>query len=363
MRVNAVTAGIRVVDLVKRFGAVTAVDRVSFEVGKGEFLSLLGPSGCGKTTTLRCIGGYEQPTSGTLEIAGRVVNDVPVHRRDIGMVFQNYALFPHKTVGDNVAFALKMRGVSRADRRRQVAEALELVELQGYEDRYPKQLSAGQRQRVALARAVIHRPSVLLLDEPLANLDRKLRQTMRVELKLIQERVGISTIFVTHDQEEALVMSDRIAVMDGGRIHQIGTPAEVYHRPATGFVARFIGETNFLHGQLTAVEGNLARVRVSADVEVVVETVRGASPGQAVDVSVRPERIDIGSAAPPGAANVAVGSIEFVTYLGSTASYRVRTAGEQRLHVTQPLAAARAPYSEGDTVALWWAPDRGLLIV
>jgi ABC-type Fe3+/spermidine/putrescine transport system ATPase subunit len=358
-----VTPGIRVVDLVKRFGAVTAVDGVSFEVGKGEFLSLLGPSGCGKTTTLRCIGGYERPTSGTLEIAGRVVNDVPVHRRDIGMVFQSYALFPHKTVGDNVGFALKMRGVSRADRRRQVAEALELVELPGYEDRYPRQLSAGQRQRVALARAVIHRPSVLLLDEPLANLDRKLRQTMRVELKLIQEKVGISTIFVTHDQEEALVMSDRIAVMEGGRIHQIGPPSEVYHRPATGFVAKFIGETNYLDGHVTSIDGALARVRVSGDTDLLVEAVDGASVGRAVAVSVRPERIDIGRVAPAGADNVVVGTVEFVTYLGSTASYRVHIGGDQRFHVTQPLAAARAPYSEGDTVALWWPPDRGLLIV
>jgi spermidine/putrescine ABC transporter ATP-binding subunit len=358
-----VTAGIRVVDLVKRFGAVVAVDRVSFDVGKGELVSLLGPSGCGKTTTLRCLGGYERPTSGTIEIAGRVVNDVPVHRRDIGMVFQSYALFPHKTVADNVGFALKMRGVSRADRKRQVGEALDLVELPGYEARYPKQLSGGQRQRVALARALIHRPSVLLLDEPLANLDRKLRQSMRVELKLIQEKVGISTIFVTHDQEEALVMSDRIAVMDGGRIHQVGTPSEVYHRPATGFVAKFIGETNYLQGHITAVEGGVARVRIAADREIAVETVDGSTPGRAVAISVRPERIDIGRAAPPSAVNVVVGTVEFVTYLGSSASYRVRAWGDQRLYVTQPLAAARAPFAEGDTVTLWWAPDRGLLVV
>jgi ABC-type Fe3+/spermidine/putrescine transport system ATPase subunit len=179
---------IRVADLVKRFGDVTAVDGVSFNVGEGELISLLGPSGCGKTTTLRCIGGYETPSEGSIEIAGRVVNDVPIHKRDIGMVFQNYALFPHKTVADNVGFALKMRGVRGQKRREQVAEALGLVDMSGFEDRYPSQLSGGQRQRVALARAIIHRPAVLLLDEPLANLDRKLRETMRVELKLIQER-------------------------------------------------------------------------------------------------------------------------------------------------------------------------------
>jgi spermidine/putrescine ABC transporter ATP-binding subunit len=356
------TPGIRVAGLVKRFGAVTAVNHVSFEVAKTEFVSLLGPSGCGKTTTLRCIGGYETPTEGTIEIAGRVVNEVPVHQRDIGMVFQNYALFPHKTVGENVGFALKMRGTPKLERRARIAEALELVELPGYEDRYPKQLSGGQRQRVALARALIHRPSVLLLDEPLANLDRRLRQSMRVELKLIQERVGISTVFVTHDQEEALVMSDRVAVMEGGRVHQIGAPSEVYHRPATGFVATFMGETNFLEGRVLAVEAGVAHVRVRGDRVILVEAGAGCVPGREIAVSVRPERIEIGSEAPAGAVNVAVGTVEFVTYLGSTASYRVRTWADQRLQITRPLAADRADFAEGDTVALWWAPNRGLVI-
>jgi spermidine/putrescine ABC transporter ATP-binding subunit len=357
-----VAAGIRVVGLVKRFGAVAAVDRVSFEVGQGEFVSLLGPSGCGKTTTLRCIGGYEAPTEGTIEIAGRVVNDVPVHRRDIGMVFQSYALFPHRTVAENVGFALKMRGVAKAERRAQVTEALQLVELPGFEERYPAQLSGGQRQRVALARALIHRPTVLLLDEPLANLDKKLRQSMRVELKLIQERVGITTLFVTHDQEEALVMSDRIAVMEGGRIHQLDTPSQVYHRPATGFVATFIGETNFLEGQVAALEDGIAVVRVHGDRAIRVAAQDGAKAGRPVALSIRPERIEIAREAPAGAPNVVIGTVEFVTYLGSTASYRVRAWGDQRLHVTHPLAADRPSFAEGDTVALWWAPDRGLLL-
>jgi spermidine/putrescine ABC transporter ATP-binding subunit len=326
-------------------------------------VSLLGPSGCGKTTTLRCIGGYETPTSGTIEIADQVVNDVPVHRRDIGMVFQSYALFPHKTVGENVGFALKMRGVSRAERRRRVAETLELVELPGYEARYPKQLSGGQRQRVALARALIHRPSVLLLDEPLANLDRRLRQTMRVELKLIQERVQISTIFVTHDQEEALVMSDRIAVMEGGRIHQIASPSDVYHRPRTPFVATFIGETNLFEGQVTTVDAGLGCIKVTGGAEIFVESADGCRPGTTVTVSVRPERIDIGSSAPAHAMNRVKGRVEFVTYLGSIVSYRVRVWGGRHLHVTQPLAGARAPFTEGDDVELWWAPDRGMMIV
>jgi spermidine/putrescine ABC transporter ATP-binding subunit len=356
------TSAIRIVDLVKRFGALTAVDRVSFDVGKGEFISLLGPSGCGKTTTLRCIGGYETPTTGTIEIAGRVVNDVPVHRRDIGMVFQNYALFPHKSVADNVGFALKMRGASKEERRRRVGEALELVEMPGYEARYPAHLSGGQRQRVALARALIHRPSVLLLDEPLANLDRKLRQSMRVELKLIQEKVGISTVFVTHDQEEALVMSDRVAVMDGGRIHQLGSPSDVYHRPATAFVATFIGETNYLQGRVMTVAGGLAKVRTASDHEVTVSATGACVPGREVAITVRPERIDIAREAPAAAANRVTGTVEFVTYLGASASYRVIVAGGQRLHVTQPLATDRAEFAEGDTVALSWPPDRGLVI-
>jgi len=354
---------IRVTNLVKCFGSVTAVAGISFDVGEGEFVSLLGPSGCGKTTTLRCIGGYETPSAGTIEIRGRVVNDVPIHQRDIGMVFQNYALFPHKTVGDNVGFALKMRGVRKEERRVRVAEALTLVEMVGYEDRYPAQLSAGQRQRVALARALIHRPSVLLLDEPLANLDRRLRETMRVELKLIQERVGISTIFVTHDQEEALVMSDRIAVMEGGHIHQLGTPAEVYNRPATGFVATFIGETNFLEGDVTALEDGLARVRVAGDLVVIVAATDGCRPGSHVGISVRPERIEIGLEAPASASNVVSGIVEFVTYLGSTASYRVLASAGARFHVMKPVVGERAAFAEGDRVALWWEPERGRIVV
>ena len=228
---------IRVVDLVKRFGAVTAVDHASFDVGEGELISLLGPSGCGKTTTLRCIGGYETPTDGTIELAGRTINDVPIHRREIGMVFQNYALFPHKTVADNVGFALKMRGVSKDRRRDEVAEALALVDMEGFEARYPSQLSGGQSQRVALARAIIHRPAVLLLDEPLATLDRKLRETMRVELKLIQERVGISAVLVTHDQGGSAghVRPDR---GDGERPHSSARAARGDLQPAGDGVRR-----------------------------------------------------------------------------------------------------------------------------
>ena len=353
---------IRVVDLVKRFGAVTAVDHASFDVGEGELVSLLGPSGCGKTTTLRCIGGYETPTSGSIEIAGRTVNDVPIHKREIGMVFQNYALFPHKTVADNVGFALKMRGVSKARRREAVAEALALVDMEGLEGRFPSQLSGGQSQRVALARAIIHRPAVLLLDEPLANLDRKLRETMRVELKLIQEKVGISAVLVTHDQEEALVMSDRIAVMEGGRIHQLGSPGEIYNRPSTAFVANFIGETNFMQGTIVALDDGIAGVRIEGDLCITANAVDGCRVGTDVGVSVRPERIRIGPAAPGDAANVVAGTVEFVTYLGAVASYRVRAKGGLRLQVMKPIAGEEAVLAEGQEVAIWWTPEQGRIL-
>lgn len=353
---------IRVSNLVKRFGDIQAVNGISFDVEDGELVSLLGPSGCGKTTTLRCIGGYETATSGEIEIAGQVINDVPIHKREIGMVFQNYALFPHKTVAGNVGFALKMRGITKDEQRTRVAETLDLVDLPGYEDRYPSQLSGGQCQRVALARAIIHRPAILLLDEPLANLDRKLRETMRVELKLIQERVGISAIFVTHDQEEALVMSDRVAVMQDGDIHQLAAPAEIYNRPATAFVAKFIGETNFFEGKVVDVEAGLAKIEIGDGTILLVGAADARQRGQTVAVTVRPERIDIGTEAPADAANVIAGTIEFVTYLGSMASYRVRTGDDQCYQVTKPIIGEMPRFAEGEAVTLWWTPERGLVV-
>ncbi|MBI1384859.1 MAG: ATP-binding cassette domain-containing protein [Rhizobiales bacterium] len=360
-------ARIRVENLIKRYGAATAVDGVSFEVGEGELVALLGPSGCGKTTTLRCIGGYETPTSGTIEIAGRSVTELPIHKRDIGMVFQSYALFPHKSVEDNVGFALKMRGVPKPERKARTAEALELVDMSGYGTRYPGQLSGGQRQRVALARALIHRPAILLLDEPLANLDRKLRETMRVEIKLIQEKVGISALFVTHDQEEALVMADRIAVMEGGRIHQLGTPGEIYNHPATSFVARFIGETNFLEGRLEGDADGLAgrglgRIDMGDGVGFVASRRAGAATGDKAAISIRPERIEIGERAPAGAANVSAGEVVFVTYLGSSVSYRVRTRANLVLHVSKPLTSEHPTFEAGSRVETWWPPERGSII-
>ncbi len=353
---------IRVVNLVKNFGSFTAVDDVSFDVGEGELISLLGPSGCGKTTTLRCIGGYETPTSGAIEIGGERVNDTPIHKREIGMMFQSYALFPHKTVEDNVGFALKMRGVDKAKRKEEVGKTMELVDMLGFEKRYPSQLSGGQRQRVALARAIIHHPEVLLLDEPLANLDRKLRETMRVELKLIQERVNISAILVTHDQEEALVMSDRIAVMEGGKIHQLDRPADIYNKPSTKFVANFIGETNFLEGTVTGLQNGAATVKVEGDIEIDVHAHDGLHVGSDVGVTVRPERINIGKQAAADASNVIDGRIEFVTYLGSIANYRVRSEAGPIFQVMQPIVGQQASLSEGESVSMWWSRDTGLIV-
>ncbi|MEZ5867421.1 MAG: ABC transporter ATP-binding protein [Defluviimonas denitrificans] len=248
-------SAVTLTDIVKRFGNFTAVHRMSLEIPQGSFVTLLGPSGCGKTTTLRMIAGLLDPTEGDIAIGGNRMNDLPIHRRNLGIVFQNYALFPHKTVADNVAFGLKYRNVPKDEAQRRVAEALELVQLPNLGSRYPKELSGGQQQRVALARAIVIEPDVLLLDEPLSALDANLREDMRVELKNIQQRIGVTTVFVTHDQTEALAMSDLIIVMSDGRVEQLGAPEEVYNTPATEFVARFLGASNIIEGPAPASRG------------------------------------------------------------------------------------------------------------
>src|SRR5947208_241261 len=248
---RSMTAGqVQIVDLVKRFAEVTAVDGISVDVAGGEFFSLLGPSGCGKTTTLRLIAGFEQPTAGRIVLDGVDMSQTPPHRRRVNTVFQSYALFPHLNVRDNVAFGLRFKDLPKEESRRRVQQALALVQLQGFDKRRPSQLSGGQQQRVALARALILNPSVLLLDEPLGALDAKLRKALQVELKALQERVGVTFIYVTHDQEEALTMSDRLAVMSNGRIEQVGTPAEVYEEPATAYVADFLGVSNLMEARV-----------------------------------------------------------------------------------------------------------------
>src|SRR5262245_25399418 len=281
---------IRLTDLAKHFRDVRAVDDVSLDITTGEFFSLLGPSGCSKTTTLRMIGGFELPTAGRIELRGRDVTYDPPDKRPINMVFQNYALFPHLNVGDNIAFGLRRKGVDKDQIRLRVHEALELVHLAGLDRRKPNQLSGGQQQRVALARALVNRPNVLLLDEPLGALDLKLRKQLQIELKRVQSEVGITFVYVTHDQEEALTMSDRIAVMRGGKVEQLGTPEELYERPRTRFVADFIGTSNLLSGAVEGLDGPCAVIRLSSGETCLTASDR-RSVGEAVELSVRPEAI------------------------------------------------------------------------
>ena len=248
----------------KSFGPVIAVEDLDLAIEPGEFITLLGPSGSGKTTTLMMIAGFDYPTSGEIYIDGQPIVGVPPHRRDLGMVFQNYALFPHMTVAENIGFALKQRRVSKAETARSVAESLEIVRLRGYEGRYPRQLSGGQQQRVALARAIIFKPRALLMDEPLSALDKQLREELQLEIKRLHRQLGITFIYVTHDQREALILSDRVAVMNAGRIEQVGSPSDLYDRPANRFVASFVGESNFLAGTVVATENGVATVSVGA---------------------------------------------------------------------------------------------------
>jgi spermidine/putrescine transport system ATP-binding protein len=336
----------------KSFGAFTAVDDVSLTVAAGSFVALLGPSGAGKSTVLRMIGGFELPDAGRIHIGGKEVTDLPPYRRDVNTVFQNYALFPHMTVAENVAYGLRQDGVSREERRTRVKAALEMVQLLDYAHRNPGQLSGGQQQRVALARALVKRPSVLLLDEPLAALDRKLRQQMQVELKLLQHELGITFIFVTHDQEEALAMSDRIAVMRDGRVDQLGTPGELYDHPRTAFVAGFIGQQNFFAGRVEA--GG----RLHADSGVVVETAQQA-PGLAAGArglaAVRPEYVTLSAVEPAGSANKLQAQVIAVVMLGDTLEYVLRMTSGDELFARLPRNAAERP-EQG--VAVWAQWDR-----
>ena len=355
---------VRLVELTKRFGNVAAVDGVTLEIAAGEFFSLLGPSGCGKTTTLRMIGGFELPTGGRIELRGSDITTEPPERRPVNMVFQSYALFPHLCVADNVAFGLRRRRVATDEVRRRVGEALELVRLSGFDRRRPDQLSGGQQQRVALARALVCDPAVLLLDEPLGALDLKLRRQLQVELKRIQLEVGITFIYVTHDQEEALALSDRIAVMDRGRVEQLGSPEELYDRPATRFVADFIGTTNLLDGAVESIEGDIAAIRLSSG-ERCLAAASGIRVGDAVDVSIRPEAIELDGhdeAVSEGAGDrpSLLGRIGQSAYLGTSVSHQIRTEGGLALSVVVPRSAPRR--SPGDLVRIRWSPTSALVL-
>jgi spermidine/putrescine transport system ATP-binding protein len=350
---------IQLLDLEKHFREIRAVDGVSLEVYAGEFFSLLGPSGCGKTTTLRMIGGFELPTAGRIILRGRDVTMDPPDKRPVNMVFQNYALFPHLDVGDNVAFGLRRRGVDRHEIGRRVGEALDLVHLGGYEKRKPNQLSGGQQQRVALARALINRPNVLLLDEPLGALDLKLRKRLQVELKRVQAEVGITFVYVTHDQEEALTMSDRIAVMNRGLIEQLGTPEELYERPRTRFVADFIGTTNLLTGSIESTDGSTALVRLGTGESCLVAWA-GSRVGEAVELSVRPEAVALRLAPDETGQAPISATVEQVAYLGGSVQYIVRTAGGLSITALAPKTGERIPV--GGAVDVGWLPAEALVL-
>lgn len=355
---------VRLVRLSRHYGDVTAVRDVDLTVAPGEFLTLLGPSGSGKTTTLMMIAGFVEPSSGDILIGGRSVVDLPPERRNIGVVFQNYALFPHMSVFDNVAFPLRMRRVRREIVRQQVLEALELVQLGGMAERRIQQLSGGQQQRVALARALVFRPPLLLMDEPLGALDRKLREQMQIEIKRIQKTLGLTVIYVTHDQEEALSMSDRVAIMNQGVIHQVGSPIEIYERPATTFVAQFIGESNLLDGIVEGSDPYGITIALPS-IGVSVRASRcSAEPGQVVHVLIRPEAIDIyaGMEATLGDENRVSGQVLEVVYAGQSIRYLVDVGGCQIL-VRRPHRPNQPIIPQGTGVTLTWAPSATLVIV
>ena len=339
-------------NLSKHYGPTVAVADVTLSVAEGEFVALLGPSGCGKTTTLRMVAGFIPPTAGRIGIGGRDVTLLPPHRRDTGMVFQSYALFPHMTVAENVAFGLEMRKVPKAEREARVAEALRLVRLDQLAARYPRALSGGQQQRVALARALVVKPGVFLLDEPLSNLDAKLRAEVRVEIRALQRRLNLTTLFVTHDQEEALTMADRLVVMHRGIVQQVGTPEELYERPANAFVAGFIGKSNFFAGVLETP----GVFRTQGGLALACAPDRLAPGGEAL-LAVRPERIVLAppATAAPDGANALPGRISLVTYLGALTEYRVDLADGSEALAVAPTPAADNPaprLAPGDAVTL-----------
>ena len=354
-QISGGAAGISLERLTKKFGSFTAVDNVSLHIQKGEFITLLGPSGSGKTTTLMMIAGFLFPTSGDIFIGDESIASKPPNKRNIGIVFQNYSLFPHMTVFENIAFPLKMRKVDSGRILKRVKEVLELVKLSEFEQRYPKQLSGGQQQRVALVRALVFNPPILLMDEPLGALDKNLRETMQLEIKEIQERLNITTISVTHDQSEALTMSDRIVVMDHGRVEQIESPENLYERPVNRFVAGFIGESNFLEGRVTHKDENVVQITSDESIQFNVYCEGNLQIGKNTCVAIRPEKLTFFAGDEKQAGwNSIDGVIEEEVYLGEVRRYKVRIADEQFLVIKISSGMDIENYRRNDRVKVGW---------
>ena len=358
---------IKIRDVTKKFGSFVAVDDVWLDIYKGEFFSLLGPSGCGKTTLLRMLAGFEEPTAGTIEIDGVDMSTVPPYRRPVNMMFQSYALFPHMTVEQNIAFGLKQEDFSRAEIARRVEEMLALVQLTELGRRKPHQISGGQKQRVALARAVVKKPKVLLLDEPLGALDRKLREQTQFELVNIQESLGLTFVIVTHDQDEAMTVSTRIAIMDRGRTVQVGTPGEIYEYPNSLYVAQFLGEANIFEGRVVEAGKDHVRVRSSESAcDIFADRGLDAVAGQEVYAAIRPEKIEIAKTPPPDTGvNCVTGTVYDIGYLGSMSAYHVRLDSGAKVKVT---AANRSrlverPITWEDRVWLFWPPAASVILI
>ncbi len=360
-------AYLRFENLTRRFGSFTAVSDVTLDIGQGEIFSLLGPSGCGKTTLLRMAAGFDQPDTGRILLDGRDITRLPPDQRPVNTVFQNYALFPHLSIRDNIAFGPRMAKKATATVRRDVDEMLELVDLKAHADKKPSQLSGGQKQRVAIARALVNKPKVLLLDEPLAALDLKLRQRLLVELDAIHDEVGITFIYVTHDQGEAMSISDRIAVMNKGLIEQIGPPAEIYEAPRSSFVAAFIGDTNFIDGRISAaIDSRFSRCDISCFGSIVIDNDKPVRPGDLIHLSLRPEKILVSREQPQISENenAVAGKVEDVIYFGSHTRYWVR-CGEWRLCAEMQhrhFQLDESPPKWGDTVWLRWHANDGFLL-
>ncbi len=352
-------AYLEVRELSKIYDRTTVLDNIGFDIEEGSFLSLLGPSGCGKTTTLRLIAGFEKPEGGSIRLNGTIINGIPTFKRNIGMVFQSYALFPHMSVEQNVSYGLEQRNHNHREIKKKVAEALEMVRLTGYEKRKPKQLSGGQQQRVALARALVIRPSLLLLDESLSALDKKLRVEMQVELRQIQKEVGITTIFVTHDQEEALTLSDYIAVMEKGKIVQLDTPDTVYEHPKNSFVADFLGQANFFSGVVKCEGNNGYRLMMDEMQYLPFRCDEFLEDGTHCTVSVRPEKITISDREEHQAIR---GKIEFITYAGNLSIFRIRALGQEIKVQQQNISAGQRKFVAGDSIFLSWEPESTLIL-